>query len=87
MVQVILDDPAIRARALGRPWCSDPLRQSANLRFDIDGTEFAMRGEVRNRDRADTSRVESGGGQHREDPRHRLGGRSVDAANVGERVR
>jgi len=47
----------------------------------------AARYRDRNGHRADAGRVESGGGQHREYPRRRLGGRSVDAANVGERMR
>ena len=41
-----LDDPAIRARPLGRPLRPDPFRQPAHLRFDIDRAVFAMRGEV-----------------------------------------
>jgi len=47
----------------------------------------AARYRDRNGHRADAGRVESGGGQHREYPRCRLGGRSVDAADVGERMR
>ena len=47
----------------------------------------AARHRDRNRHRADAGRVESGDGQHREYPWRRLGGRSVDAANVGERMR
>src|SRR5262249_58918730 len=44
-----LYDPAIRARPLGRPLRSDPFQQPADLGFDIDYTEFAMRGEVANK--------------------------------------
>src|SRR5215471_7022902 len=41
-----LDDPAIRARPLGRPLRPDLLRQPAHLRFDIDRAVFAMRSEI-----------------------------------------
>ena len=67
----------------------------ANMAHAVTGERGPVRrhhaGTARHRDRngnrADAGRVESRGGQHREYPRGRLGGRSIDAANVGERVR
>ena len=71
-----------------RDWVADMAHAVAGERGAVRRHHAgAARHRDRNRHRADAGRVESGGGQHREYARRRLGGRNVDAANVGERMR
>ena len=84
-----------RIACLGLAPSDDERDWVANMAHAVAGERGAVRRHhavaARHRDwnrhRADASRVESGGGHHREYARHRLGGRNVDAANLGERMR